>query len=70
MSSSMEIYDPRLGKWIDGEPMNEPRGYIAAAVLKESMYVIGGIQSGEDIVEPVCVQNISLHFQHLICFSS
>lgn len=53
MSSSVEIYDPRLGKWMVGEPMKESRGYLAAAVLKESIYVIGGVKSGEDILDTV-----------------
>lgn len=53
MSSSVEIYDPRLGKWMVGESMKESRGYLAAAVLKESIYVIGGVKSGDDILDTV-----------------
>ncbi|XP_069144938.1 uncharacterized protein [Solanum lycopersicum] len=53
MVPSVEIYDPRVGTWIVGEPMNQSRGYSAAAVLKESIYVIGGVQSNEEIVDVV-----------------
>lgn len=54
MVPSIEIYDPRLETWMIGEPMNHSRGYSAAAVLKESIYVIGGVQSNEEIVDTVC----------------
>lgn len=53
MVPSIEIYDPRLETWIIGEPMNHSRGYSAAAVLKESIYVIGGVQSNEEIVDVI-----------------
>ncbi|GAU17154.1 hypothetical protein TSUD_177840 [Trifolium subterraneum] len=43
MVSSVEVFDPRLGKWMTEETsMNHCRGYFAAAVVKESIYVIGG----------------------------
>lgn len=54
MVPSIEIYDPRLGTWVIGEPMKHSRGYSAAAVLKESIYVIGGVQSNEEIIDVVC----------------
>lgn len=53
MSPSVEIYDPRLGKWMAGKPMKQSRGYSAAAVVKESIYVIGGVKSGGDVVDTV-----------------
>ncbi|KAJ8533110.1 hypothetical protein K7X08_015999 [Anisodus acutangulus] len=53
MVPSIEIYDPRIGTWMIGEPMNHSRGYSAAAVLKESIYVIGGVQSDEELVDVV-----------------
>lgn len=56
MVSSVEIFDPRVGSWMTGEPMSEQRGYAAAAVLKGSMYIIGGVVSGEcgdNIIETV-----------------
>lgn len=43
---TVEIYDPRLGSWMPGEPMKHARGYSAAAVLDQSIYVIGGV--GDD----------------------
>ena len=55
MSASVEIYDPRLGKWMYGNPMNKSRGYLVAAVLNGSIYVIGGVSSREDIIETVCI---------------
>lgn len=53
MTPSVEIYDPRLGTWMTGEPMNQGRGYLCAAVIKDSIYVIGGTKTNEDIVEEV-----------------
>ncbi|KAL8504906.1 hypothetical protein ACS0TY_016195 [Phlomoides rotata] len=53
MVPSVEIYDPRLGTWMPGEPMNYARGYSAAAVLNESIYVIGGVEADEEIVEKI-----------------
>ncbi|KAG9139173.1 hypothetical protein Leryth_024668 [Lithospermum erythrorhizon] len=53
MASNMEIYDPRLCKWMPGDPMNQPRGFSAAAVLKDSIYVIGGVESLSEMVDSV-----------------
>ncbi|KAK6152545.1 hypothetical protein DH2020_015180 [Rehmannia glutinosa] len=53
MVPSVEIYDPRLGTWMTGEPMNQARGYLSAAVLNESIYVIGGVKTNEDIVDKI-----------------
>ncbi|KAK4342676.1 hypothetical protein RND71_038492 [Anisodus tanguticus] len=43
MVPRIEIYDPRLGTWMIGEPMNHSRGYSVVAVLKKSNYVIGEV---------------------------
>ncbi|KAK4377608.1 hypothetical protein RND71_003904 [Anisodus tanguticus] len=51
MVPSTEIYDPRVGAWMVGEPMEHSRGYSAAVVLKGSIYVIGGVQSDEEVVD-------------------
>lgn len=54
MVSSVEIYDPRTGTWIAGEPMKDLRGYLATAVVKESIYVIGGYKGEqEDFLDTV-----------------
>lgn len=53
MVPSIEIYDPRRGTWTIGEAMNYSRGYSAAAVLKESIYVIGGVKSDNEIIDTV-----------------
>ncbi|KAL8542384.1 hypothetical protein ACS0TY_003305 [Phlomoides rotata] len=53
MVPSVEVYDPRLGTWMPGEPMNYAREYSVAAVLNESIYVIGGVETGEQIVEKI-----------------
>lgn len=53
MVRSTEIYDPRLATWMVGEPMELARGYSAAAVLQDSIYVIGGVKSNEEIVDVV-----------------
>lgn len=53
MVPSVEVYDPRLGTWMSGEPMKQSRGYSAAAVVKDSIYVIGGVRKGDDVVDTV-----------------
>lgn len=53
MVPSIEVYDPRLGSWMSGEPLKHSRGYLGAAVVKEAIYVIGGVKSGSDIVDTV-----------------
>lgn len=54
MVSSVEIYEPRRGTWIEGEAMKEARGYSAAAVVKDCIYVIGGYKGeGVDILDTV-----------------
>ncbi|KAJ0745243.1 putative DCD domain-containing protein NRP [Helianthus annuus] len=53
MLSTVEIYDPRRGSWVFGKPMNNPRGCSAAAVAKDSIYIIGGVKSGDEINDTV-----------------
>ena len=53
MVPTVEIFDPRFGSWTPVESMNYPRGYSAAAVLNESIYVIGGVKDGYSIVDAV-----------------
>lgn len=53
MVSSVEIFDPRLESWMPGEPMNYTRGYSAAAVVNDAIYVIGGVQESATIAETV-----------------
>lgn len=53
MVPSIEVYDPRLGSWMSGEPMKHSRGYLGAAVVKEAIYVIGGVKNGSEIVDTV-----------------
>lgn len=53
MVSSVETFDPRLGSWIIGEPMNCSRGYSAAAVFDGSIYMIGGVRADESIADTV-----------------
>lgn len=53
MVSTVEIFDPRRGSWMIGEPMNYSRGYSVAAVVKETIYVIGGVKDGYNIVDVV-----------------
>ena len=61
MVPSVEIFDPRLGSWMSGDPINQPRGYAAAAVVKGSIYVIGGLRAGEDMVDSVCTFLLPIH---------
>lgn len=53
MVPSIEVFDPCLGAWMMGEQMNQSRGYFAAAIVKESIYVIGGVKLGDNIVDTV-----------------
>lgn len=53
MVSTVEVYDPRAGSWMTGEPMNHPRGFSAAAVAGDSIYVFGGLKSGKEINDTV-----------------
>ena len=59
MVPTVEVYDPRLGAWMMGEPMIQSRGYSAAAVVNESIYIVGGVKDGENIVDTVskCIEN-------------
>ncbi|KAJ0750050.1 putative kelch-type beta propeller [Helianthus annuus] len=53
MLSIVEIYDPRRGSWVFGKPMNSPQGCSATAVTKDSIYIIGGLKSGDEINDTV-----------------
>ncbi|KAI6672560.1 hypothetical protein NL676_000466 [Syzygium grande] len=53
MVASVEVYDPRLDCWMASKLMNCARGYSAAGVLSESIYVIGGVKADEGIVDIV-----------------
>ena len=53
MVPTVEVFDPRIGSWMTGESMNDPRGYSGAVVLGESIYVIGGLKDNEEILDTV-----------------
>ncbi|KZT75455.1 kelch-like protein diablo [Dorcoceras hygrometricum] len=53
MVPSVEIYDPRLGTWMSGEPMKQSRGYSATAVVGESIYVIGGLTDNKEVLDTI-----------------
>ncbi|KAG4915400.1 hypothetical protein JHK87_052957 [Glycine soja] len=59
---SIEVFDPRLGAWTIGEPMNHRRGYSAAVVVKESIYMIGGVKVCENIVDTNIVGSCDVKF--------
>lgn len=50
---TVEVFDPRRGSWTITEPMNEPRGYVATAVIGDAIYVFGGLKNKE-FSERVC----------------
>lgn len=56
MISDIEVFDPRLDSWVMSKPMKFARGYSAAAVLGNSLIVIGGIDDQIKIVDTVCMQ--------------
>lgn len=39
---SVEVYDPQTDKWKPIPSMNQPRRALAAAVLTDGIYAIGG----------------------------
>ncbi|CAI8612866.1 unnamed protein product [Vicia faba] len=54
MVPSVEVFDPRLGTWMMEETtMNHSRGYFAAAVVKDSIFVVGGVNDRQTIVNTV-----------------
>ena len=53
MVPTVEIFDPRIGSWMSGEPMNYLRGYSVSAVVNDTIYVIGGVKDGHNIVDAV-----------------
>lgn len=54
MVNSIEVFDPRAGCWVEGDPMNSRRGYAATAVLERSIYVIGGLELDKILLDTVC----------------
>ena len=48
MVNSIEVFDPCVGCWRIGDPMNSNRGYATTAVLGHSVYVLGACGGGQD----------------------
>lgn len=57
---TVEVFDPRRGVWTITEPMNETRGYSAAAVIGgDTIYVFGGMKNKKmELSETVCHFNL------------
>ena len=55
MVSTVEVFDPRVGSWMMEESMNEARGYFGAVVLRDSIYVLGGLNNNGTILDTVCI---------------
>lgn len=53
MVSSVEILDPRFGSWVMGEQMNSPRGYSGAVVIGGKIFVLGGVNDQEEILNTI-----------------
>ena len=53
MDSTVEIYDPRLGYWIMSESLSNSRGYFATAVIGNSIFVIGGLNQDNEVLDTV-----------------
>lgn len=53
MIPNVDVFDPRLGAWMMGEPMNHQWGYFVAVVVKESIYVIGEVEVADNFVYTV-----------------
>lgn len=71
MVASVEVFDPRRGTWISEAPMNESRGYFAAAGLNGSIYAIGGIGEEGNTLEKVhFLRPLILVFNYLLLLLS
>ncbi|KAH7855739.1 hypothetical protein Vadar_028277 [Vaccinium darrowii] len=53
MVPTVEIFEPRLGSWMMGKPMNNARGSSGAVVLEEKIYVIGGVKDNNEILDMI-----------------
>ncbi|KAI4306899.1 hypothetical protein L6164_030139 [Bauhinia variegata] len=53
MVSTVEVFDPRVGCWMAGESMNDSRGYSAAVVIGNSIFVIGGLNEDGKVLDTV-----------------
>lgn len=54
MVNGVEVFDPRVGCWRIGDPMNSNRGYAATAVLGHSVYALGGVEVDKILLDTVC----------------
>ncbi|VDO72409.1 unnamed protein product, partial [Onchocerca flexuosa] len=50
--STVEMYDPMIGKWTAAQPMNSIRSRIGVAVMNRMLYAIGGF-NGHDRLRTV-----------------
>lgn len=53
MVPTVEIFEPRVGSWMTGEPMNNAKGYFGAVVLGGKIYNIGGVKENNEILDTV-----------------
>lgn len=51
---TVEVFDPRVGLWMNGESMNSSRGYFGAIVMGDTIYVVGGLSNDDEILDTVC----------------
>ncbi|PON70273.1 BTB-kelch protein [Parasponia andersonii] len=51
--STVEIFDPRYGSWMMEDSMNNCRGYSAAVVIGDTIFVIGGLNDNNEILDNV-----------------
>lgn len=65
MVPTIEIFDPRLRSWMSGEPMNYSRGYLVSAAINNTIYAIGGVKDGDNLVTAVSINmsNFLFHRQ-------
>lgn len=68
MAPIVEVFDPCIGLWTMGKPMNVPRGYCGAIVVGKSIYVIGGMggNSQSEILDTVSDPKVYMSFQPLV----
>lgn len=50
---TVEVFDPRKGSWMMADSMIDSRGYSAAVVIGDAIYVIGGLKDNNEISDTV-----------------
>lgn len=53
MVPMVEVFDPRAGSWMVEDSLHDSRGYFGAVVMGDAIYVIGGLDNDNQILDTV-----------------